>query len=552
VEVNTLKEGVKAMLKVKMEITDPSGDVQDVTYDVMDGTIAFSQKQHSALSVMLNNSGNKYSWLKLGLKVKVYSDSSSPPTTPIFSGYVEDVHFYKTGGTEVVTFIAIHDSFRHFKTIVRERYADKTASEIVGDLFAKYCPNVTTHITTTTTTYSEIIFPYLQLGSCIKTLCDSEDFIAYFDGNGEFWFKPRIPYDDSGIDLTDDNLLSQIQRKESLQGVYSKVTVLGGTKRLLESSVETASSYVTSDEKSYAFFFKLSKSERLYIVSLYLEKIGSPGNLAIKIVEDVGGLPSDSIAVQDEYRSEDVGSANWYELYFEQDLLYGKDYWLVIEQVGDSSNHYRIYHDGSTTGSHAEKNGTWAIVTDSFNICHKIYSGAPIIVELSDDTFLDEYGFHLEMPPVKKPELVDYDVAKLYAEKLLSAVKEPKVYYDNVKTLDIDVVPLPWQTVDIATTQFTDTVVVESITLRIVGDTVYDVNMKLGSLPPTSYEELAELDRRLSAEESVTSGIFTREPILDLVAVSQDLNISEEVLVSEELNWQFQWDVSKWGRMEWT
>lgn len=121
-----------------------------------------------------------------------------------------------------------------------------------------------------------------------------------------------------------------------------------------------------SGQEDIAQSFKISNTEVVNKVQLYIKKVGAPSNLTVRIVSDSGGKPSSS-TITSGTLSASLVSTNygWVDVPFlsNPELALGTTYWIVIDGSLSSTKYYSIggnnngYIDG--IGKIGQYNGTW-------------------------------------------------------------------------------------------------------------------------------------------------------------------------------------------------
>lgn len=99
----------------------------------------------------------------------------------------------------------------------------------------------------------------------------------------------------------------------------------------------------------FAQSFKPSDSKPLAKVSLYLKKIGNPGDATIRITSDIGGTPAESSLANATLSSGSVGASyGWVEIIFNSpaNLTSGTTYWLILDTSKDANKYYVWCKDG--------------------------------------------------------------------------------------------------------------------------------------------------------------------------------------------------------------
>ncbi len=89
--------------------------------------------------------------------------------------------------------------------------------------------------------------------------------------------------------------------------------------------------------------FKPSSSGLLSMVSLYIKKVGKPGDRTVKILTDNGGSPSKTVLASGTlYASKVTSNFGWIEISFPSppSLLAGQTYWIMVDNSSDNNKYY--------------------------------------------------------------------------------------------------------------------------------------------------------------------------------------------------------------------
>jgi hypothetical protein len=128
--------------------------------------------------------------------------------------------------------------------------------------------------------------------------------------------------------------------------------------------------------------FQLSESSPLYKTSVYIRKIGTPGNLTVRIVKDSNGSPGTvSVASATLASSLVTGSFAWVDVVFATNptLNVGETYWLVLDGGTHNNRYYEIGANLNTfSGGVARRgqySGTWNILNPDVDAFFQIYLG---------------------------------------------------------------------------------------------------------------------------------------------------------------------------------
>jgi len=185
-------------------------------------------------------------------------------------------------------------------------------------------------------------------------------------------------------------------------------------------------------------------------VQLHIEKVGSPDDLTGKIVQDNSNAPTGPQIVTFRVSKDVVSGTNaWYPARAIGKLDTAKSYWVVIDKIGDSSNHYKIYHDSSSTGSHAESdNGTsWTIVSSSYRIAFKEQYGHPVLARATNTKL--EKDYERRTIPINDTTIIDKIMAKRIALGVLDKLKNVQENIEDLKHRSLTLIPQVGETVNL-------------------------------------------------------------------------------------------------------
>lgn len=157
---------------------------------------------------------------------------------------------------------------------------------------------------------------------------------------------------------------------DSVGNLYSNGAVSGSNGATITGSVIVATGVVEDNQArsivcnqdqevgkndpwiDFAQSFSPSESKPLAKVSLYLKKIGNPGNRTIRIANDISGSPSDTSLASGTLSASLVGSNyGWIDVAFSSppDLINGDTYWIILDAARDA-NKYWIWCKDSNQG----------------------------------------------------------------------------------------------------------------------------------------------------------------------------------------------------------
>jgi hypothetical protein len=178
--------------------------------------------------------------------------------------------------------------------------------------------------------------------------------------------------------------------------ITGDVTVAGGTAATpdQEWTVENGSINLgdASTRAAVAQSFRPSATEAINKVSLYLKKVGTPGDIAIKIVTDNGGKPSNTVRASGTLPASSV-SGNYAfvdgNLSTAPTLTGGTTYWIIAVAPVNASSYFVWGRDtadayaagtGKTSANWSANNATWAATNSDLDF--KAWMGG-VITSLS-------------------------------------------------------------------------------------------------------------------------------------------------------------------------
>lgn len=97
--------------------------------------------------------------------------------------------------------------------------------------------------------------------------------------------------------------------------------------------------------QDFAQSFEVSTSSPINKISIYIKKVGTPGNATVRIMSDSSGSPSNTTLASGTLSASHVTSNyGWIEVVFSSNpvLSIGTTYWLVIDGATNSSRYYII------------------------------------------------------------------------------------------------------------------------------------------------------------------------------------------------------------------
>jgi len=144
----------------------------------------------------------------------------------------------------------------------------------------------------------------------------------------------------------------------------------------------------TSASQDFAQGFVPSATSALTKVSLYIEKIGLPSDLTVRIVADNGGSPGTTQLTSGLLSGSTVKAGyGWVDVFFSSNptLTAGTTYWIVLDGTNSSSNYYTIGANTNYPSGIAkigQYGGSWnSTMPSNLNGYFNLYlGGAPISI----------------------------------------------------------------------------------------------------------------------------------------------------------------------------
>lgn len=203
-----------------------------------------------------NNNGQYDDTFTLNDEVIIYADKdSTPATTKIFTGVIEDIKFTGQEQDERVTLKGRDYGAILQDIIVSPRiFKNQDAGDIIKSLIIQNATNkgiTTTNVDSVGSTITRITFNNMSLFEAIKQLGEATNFYFFVDENKDLYFKAEDSIN-SGLTFDNTNVTKSTVRHNDSE-IYNKVTVYGD--RQLTASRETfgaqAGSAYTLDDKPY-------------------------------------------------------------------------------------------------------------------------------------------------------------------------------------------------------------------------------------------------------------------------------------------------------------
>jgi len=350
---------------------------------------------------LYNDDGSLSETFEVGNEVFFYVDENDPPSTKIFHGLITSVEFeldqYRSN--KILLSGEDYGSIRTGQTTISgaETYNNKTADEIVSDILARYCPEITT---TNLETFAEAIpsmtFAWEYVGQAIDKVSSLVGADFYIDENDDLHF-----YD--AADLSADHSISSTEIlsakiKRDAMKYFDRIYVVGGKQGFLDFSQTTTTIEVSLHDKSYASTFTPSKSNILFL-DVYVKKVGNPlDDLIFTIIEDNGGNPTGSIVGFGSIPQEDISTeGGWVKTtLIDSQLDISKTNWIVFNIMGTATDTYKVVHNNTTASGHKYKTlaGSWTAATGK--LAFKTYYGVQIVKSATTETMMFEY--HTDIP----------------------------------------------------------------------------------------------------------------------------------------------------------
>lgn len=174
-----------------------------------------------------NVAGRHKTDFTVGDEVIIKADTTSSPTTTIFTGIIEDINFEGEGVDETVQISGRDYTARLMDvTVEPEVYTNTEISAIVNDIFDKYTSGLTrTNVQVTSVVLPRINFNQVSVYDAFKRLADLAEYIFYVDVNKDLHFMPRASAS-TGLTLNNANIIDA-RFKITRDGIYNRVWVYG-------------------------------------------------------------------------------------------------------------------------------------------------------------------------------------------------------------------------------------------------------------------------------------------------------------------------------------
>lgn len=221
-----------------------------VVPNITQTTVRKSTSQNNASSSFTANINNYIGEFAddytVGDTVEIFADvDTTPPTTKIFSGILENTDFNGKEQKEKLILSGKDFTARLIdRTVEPEVYNNLPAGSIVQDILLKYTDDITdTNVQLTNTTIDRITFNQTPVFDAIRQLAEQSNSVFFIDNDQDLHFEPKS---ETSSDLTFDNTnVLQAKFKEKRNSVYNEVWVYGD--RYLDGVVETFSGTGSTD-----------------------------------------------------------------------------------------------------------------------------------------------------------------------------------------------------------------------------------------------------------------------------------------------------------------
>lgn len=132
---------------------------------------------------------------------------------------------------------------------------------------------------------------------------------------------------DSGATITGDVFVATGLSEDQTYTVYNSDQIFGKENPIIDTTQS----------------FRPSVSDALVKVSVYIKKVGNPGNRTVRILTDSSGSPSKTSLASATLQSNLVGSSfGWVDIVFPSPpgLTQGTSYWLMVDASGDNDDYW--------------------------------------------------------------------------------------------------------------------------------------------------------------------------------------------------------------------
>ncbi|MCK5592350.1 MAG: hypothetical protein KAI72_10385, partial [Candidatus Pacebacteria bacterium] len=248
--------------------------------------------------------------------------------------------------------------------------------------------NATTTVTVVTNGGNKEITSVANRDSYVRKV---KAIVSSTETEADFYFGAQVG--EGGISMGENSQITgSIMANGTIQGDLANI-ITGDV--IVSSSIEedmAAQSIACNQDQivgkanleiDFAQSFVPSETKKLSKISLYIKKVGVPGDRTISIVADNAGVP-DTTSLADGVLDKDLVGAGyaWVDVSFPTpaDLVSGQTYWIVFDSA-KNSNHYWIwcrdsaggYGDGAVKYSEDWDNDPWTDVVGDMTF--KTYLG---------------------------------------------------------------------------------------------------------------------------------------------------------------------------------
>jgi len=436
-------------------------------------------------TVDLHIENNNYKWtttFTAGATVYVAIGKDASSMLTVFGGRLirPKVHQDQSAVTE---FVAHAEGWRdnlEQKTIIsykrsQKRNGDQTldltdavnmrVTDIIVDLMNRtdttYQNSQNSGISAALTTSSGLIVPsdisipdvsyvYKRLDDGLKELFDYIGYIWGVDADAKLYGRPINAADDSGVTL-DGSTIIDIDVEDDIDDTENRIFVIGSDTMVtgVSSSTHTGGPLNTSSLFLAQKF--LPTADDLRYAQFWVDKVGAPANLAVGIYQDDSNKPTGAIVRFSELNNKDVSSTSveLRQVEINQQITTSSPYWIVLFKSADTSNYYRWYTDGGSSGSTATATDgvTWSTVSGTSTFAHQIVFGNPLVYVAEDIPSTSSYG--IRELPWRQPEIENLQQAIMMGKGLLGTMGKKKRIL-TVKSFMPNTVLIPGERVTIS------------------------------------------------------------------------------------------------------
>lgn len=215
-------------MTIKTKLTVDAVEADDYINLVVKRTMGDSNASSTFNCSIPSPAGRHKTTFSVGEEVIITADEDAVPTTEIFTGILEKVHFKGKGINQQVMLSGRDYSLRlQDLTVEPIVFTDTEISSIVTTILSNNnVPDITTNnVDATTTTLKRIAFNQESIFDALKQLAELSGFIFYVDVDKDLHFERRKSVD-SGVSLDNTNIISS-NFDGSRQGMFNRVWVYG-------------------------------------------------------------------------------------------------------------------------------------------------------------------------------------------------------------------------------------------------------------------------------------------------------------------------------------